>query len=123
MITEEIILSIYAVLLLEVGLLLLLLILIVVNIKSTIDSIRQVIHKFVKLGNMTADTAEDLKSKLTSLSGIYSTVNKITDIFSSFSNLSNKSKEVDSEVLNKEEDDLEKALSKVSAPKKKRRII
>lgn len=121
MITEQIILSIYAVLLLEVGLLLLILILIVVHIKNTIDSIRKVIDKFVKLGNMTADTAENLKNQISSLSGFTSLFSSIPEIISFFQNFNNK---FEKENLNKnEDDDLKNALSKVNVTNKKRRII
>ncbi len=124
MITEELLLSIYAVLLLEVGLLLLILILIVLDIKNTVDSIRQVINKFVKLGHITVDTAEELKSKLTSLSGLTSVLGGLPTIISTIQNWSDKSKSKDNNNYTEEEenDDLGEVLAKVT-PKKKKRII
>lgn len=121
MITEQIILSLYAVLLLEVGLLLLIIILIVLDIKNTVDSIRQLINKFIKLGHITVDTAEEFKSKLTSLSGLSSVIGGIPTIISLLQKLNNKSTEHNTE-QEKDDDDLGEALSRVP-PKKKRRII
>lgn len=121
MITEELLLSIYAVLLLEVGLLLLILILIVLDIKNTVDSIKQVINKFVKLGHITADAAEEFKSKLTSLSGLTSILGGLPTIISIIQNWSDKSQPKE-EQKEDEEDDLGEVLAKVS-PKKRKRII
>lgn len=121
MITEQIILSLYAVLLLEVGLLLLIIILIVLDIKNTVDSIRQLINKFVKLGHITVDTAEEFKSKLTSLSGLTSIIGGIPTIISLLQKWNNKSTDQNTN-QEEDEDDLNEALSKVT-PKKKRRII
>ncbi len=121
MITEQLLLSIYAVLLLEVGLLLLILILIVLDIKNTLDSIRQVINKFIKLGHITADTADELKSKLTSFSGLSSILGGLPTIISTIQSWSDRAKPKSN---NKEEDndDLGEVLSKV-VTKKKKRII
>jgi hypothetical protein len=119
MITEELLLSIYAVLLLEVGLLLLILILIVLDIKNIVDSIRQVINKFVKLGHITVDTAEDFKSKLTSLSGLTSVLSGLPTIISTIQSWGDR---VKSKEEKEENDDLGDVLSKVS-PKKRKRII
>jgi hypothetical protein len=121
MITEELLLSIYAVLLLEVGLLLLILILIVLDIKNTVDSIKQVINKFVKLGHITADTAEEFKSKITSLSGLTSVLGGLPAIISIVQNWSDRTKPKEEE-QKEEDDDLGEVLSKVS-PKKRKRII
>lgn len=121
MITEELLLSIYAVLLLEVGLLLLILILIVLDIKNTVDSIRQVINKFVKLGHITVDTAEELKSKLTSLSGLTSVLGGLPTIISIIQNWSDRAQPKE-EQKEDENDDLGEVLAKVS-PKKRKRII
>jgi predicted PurR-regulated permease PerM len=121
MITEQIILSLYAVLLLEVGLLLLIIILIVLDIKNTVDSVKNLVNKFVKLGHITVDTAEEFKSKLTSLSGLTSIIGGIPTIISLLQKWNNKSTEQNTE-QKEEEDDLNEALSNVT-PKKKRRII
>lgn len=122
MITEELLLSIYAVLLLEVGLLLLILILIVLDIKNTVDSVKQVINKFIKLGHITADTAEDLKSKITSLSGLTSILSGLPTFISIIQNWGDKNKSKDDYKEEEEHDDLGEVLSKVS-PKKRKRII
>lgn len=121
MITEELLLSIYAVLLLEVGLLLLILILIVLDIKNTVDSVRQVVNKFVKLGHITADTAEEFKSKINSLSGLTSILSGLPTVISIIQNWGDKNKSKEEE-KKEEHDDLGEALSKVS-PKKRKRII
>jgi|688.fasta_scaffold09405_14 hypothetical protein len=122
MITEELLLSIYAVLLLEVGLLLMILILIVLDIKNTVDSVRQLINKFVKLGHITLDTAEEFKSKLTSLSGITTMIGGLPNIISIIQGWNNRSQVQDKTKEETEVDDLGEVLSKV-VPKKKKRII
>lgn len=122
MITEQTLLSIYAVLLLELGLLLLILILIVLDIKNTVDSVRRLINKFVKLGHITVDSAEEIKSKLTSFSGITSIIGNVPKIISVIKTWNDNSKPKDSYKEDSEIDDLGEALDKV-VPKKKRRII
>ena len=121
MITEQIISNLYAVLLLEIGLLLLVIILIVLDIKNTLDSVKNLINKFVKLGHITVDTAEEFKSKVTSLSGLSSVIGGIPTIISLLQKWNNKSTEQTTE-QKEDEDDLNEALSKVT-PKKKRIII
>ncbi|MGA1047845.1 MAG: hypothetical protein ACO3UU_07530 [Minisyncoccia bacterium] len=122
MITEQTLLSIYAVLLVELGLLLMLLIIIVLDIKNTVDSVRRLINKFVKLGHITVDSAEEIKSKLTSFSGVTSIVSKIPAIISLVKTWNNKSQVQDDTQEDNDIDDLGEALNKVT-PKKKRRII
>lgn len=119
MITEQIILGIYIVLLAELAFILLIFILIILNIKRSLDSIHNLIQKFVGLGNITIETAEELKSKLKSLSGITSILGSIPDIIAVFRDWNDKFQTRDKE---EEKDDLGEALAKVS-PKKKRRII
>jgi hypothetical protein len=121
MITEQIILGIYIVLLLEVAFLLFTVILIVWNIKRSVDSVYKLINKFTELGHITIQTAESLKDKFNSLSNISSVVRFIPEIINLIKNLSNNSS-VDKN-LDEVDDDLGKALSKVSSPKKKKRII
>jgi uncharacterized UPF0160 family protein len=119
MITEQVIQSLYAIILMEIGLLLLVLLIMLIDLKKSIDSIHKLMNKAVFLGDSAVDNAADiateLKTNLTSFSGITSVIGNISEIVSSW-NSSSKSK--DSE----EVDDLGEALSKV-VPKKKRRII
>lgn len=119
MINEQLILSIYAIILVEIGILLLLLILVVVDIKNTVDSFRGLINKFLKLGHFTADTAEELKTKLTSLSTLTSVVGNAPTIWSFIKKIVDKSSDSDKEAGT---DELGEALSKVSTTRK-RRII
>lgn len=121
MITEQIILSLYAVLLLEVGLLLLIIILIVLDIKNTVDSVKNLVNKFVKLGHITVDTAEEFKSKFTSLSGLTSVISNVPTIISLLQKWSDRGKDPKT-AQEEDEDYLDEALSKVT-PKKKKRIV
>lgn len=123
MITEQIILGIYIVLLLEVAFLLFTVILIVWNFKSSLDSIHKLINKFTELGHITIQTAENFKDKLNSLSTISSLIGAIPEIITLFKSWSNKTsvdKVSDQDEYN---DDLGDALVKVTSTKKKRRII
>ena len=122
MITEQTLLSIYAILLVELGLLLMILITIVLDIKNTVDSVRRLINKFVKLGHITVDSAEEMKSKLTSFSGLTSIVSRIPAIISLVKTWNNKSQVQDDTQEDSDIDDLGEALNQVT-PKKKRRII
>jgi hypothetical protein len=115
MITEQVILSLYAIILIEIGLLLLVLLIMLLDVKKSIDAIRNLIDKALHLGDLAVDTATELKTNLTSISGITSAIGNISDIVSSWKS-SSKSQNVD------EADDLGEALSKV-VPKKKKRII
>jgi hypothetical protein len=115
MITEQIILSLYAIILMEIGLLLLVLLIMVLDIKKSIDAVRNLIDKALHLGDLAVNTAEELKSNLVSVSGITTAIGNISKIVSSWKN-SSKSQGTD------ESDDLGAALIKVF-PKKKKRII
>jgi hypothetical protein len=115
MITEQVILSLYAIILIEIGLLLLVLLIMLLDVKKSIDAVRNLIDKALHLGDLAVDTATELKTNLTSISGITSAIGNISDIVSSWKS-SSKSQNVD------EADDLGEALSKV-VPKKKKRII
>lgn len=115
MITDQVILSLYAIILIEIGLLLLVLLMMVIDLKKSIDAIHKLIDKALHLGDVAVDTATELKSNLTSISGITSVIGNISEIVSSWKG-SPKSQDLD------ETDDLGDALSKV-VPKKKRRII
>ncbi len=115
MITEQVILSLYAIILIEIGLLLLVLLIMLLDVKKSIDAIRNLIDKALHLGDVAVDTATELKSNLTSISGITSVIGNISEIVASW-NHSSKSTVTD------EGDDLGEALSKV-IPKKKKRII
>jgi hypothetical protein len=115
MITEQVIQSLYAIILMEIGLLLLVLLIMLLDVKKSIDAIRNLIDKALHLGDLAVDTATELKTNLTSISGITSAIGNISDIVSSWKN-SSKSQNSD------ENDDLGVALSKV-IPKKKKRII
>lgn len=119
MITEQVILSIYAIILIEIGLLLLILILMVWDLKNTIDSVRNLINKFIGLGNTTLDAAEELKSKLTSLSTITGLFGSLPVIITSIKNIINNKKD---EAQNLNSDDLGDAISKASSNKRKRII-
>lgn len=118
MITQEIILAIYAIILVELGLLLLILLLMVMDLRNSLDSIRKLIHRFVDLGHMTVDTAEELKSNLTSLSTLTSAISGITDFITSLRNKNKPSSRHDDTA----EDDLDDVLQKI-VPKKKKRVI
>jgi len=121
MITEQIILGIYIVLLLEVAFLLLVLVLIVWDIRRSFNSVYKLINKFTELGHITIKTAEEFGSKLNSLSNLSSIIGVIPEIVNLFRNWSGNSlKDKD---IDKDEADLEQALSRVAVPKKKRRII
>lgn len=120
MINEQLILSIYAIILVEIGILLLLLILVIIDIKNTVDSFRNLVNKFLKLGHFTVDTAEELKHKLTSLSTFTSMVGSAPTVWSFIKKVVDKSADSDKESDNK--DELGEALSKVTTTKK-RRII
>lgn len=115
MITEQIIQSLYAIILMEIGLLLLVLLIMLIDVKKSIDLIHKLINKAVHLGDIAVDSATELKTNLTSISGITSAIGTISEIVSSWKSGS-KSQNVD------ESDDLGEALSKV-VPKKKKRII
>jgi hypothetical protein len=123
MITDQVIQSLYAIILMEIGLLLLVLLLMVIDLKKSIDAIHKLTNKAVHLGNNAVDNAADvatditteLKTNLTTISGITSVIGNISAIVSSWKG-SPKSQDLD------ETDDLGEALSKV-VPKKKRRII
>ena len=106
MITEQTLLSIYAILLVELGLLLMILITIVLDIKNTVDSVRRLINKFVKLGHITVDSAEEMKSKLTSFSGLTSIVSRIPAIISLVKTWNNKSQVQDDTQEDSDIDDL-----------------
>lgn len=116
MITEQIILSLYAIILMEIGLLLLVLLIMVLDIKKSIDAVRNLIDKALHLGDLAVNTAEELKSNLVSVSGITTAIGNISKIVSSSWKNSSKSQGTD------ESDDLGAALIKV-VPKKKKRII
>lgn len=120
MINEQLILSIYAIILVEIGILLLLLILVIIDIKNTVDSFRSLVNKFLKLGHFTLDTAEELKHKLTSLSTFTSVFGNAPTIWSFIKKIVDKSSDSDKESGNK--DELGEALSKVNN-NKKRRIV
>lgn len=115
MITDQVIQSLYAIILMEIGLLLLVLLLMLIDVKKSVDSLHKLINKAVHLGDIAVDTATELKTNLTSFSGITSAIGNISEIVSSWKS-SSKSQNVD------EADDLGEALSKV-VPKKKKRII
>ena len=115
MITEQVILSLYAIILMEIGLLLLVLLIMFLDVKKSIDAIRNLIDKALHLGDLAVDTATELKTNLTSISGITSAIGNISKIVSSWKS-SSQSQNAD------ENDDLGVALSKV-VPKKKKRII
>jgi hypothetical protein len=115
MITEQVIQSLYAIILMEIGLLLLVLLIMLLDVKKSIDAIRNLIDKALHLGDLAVDTATELKTNLTSISGITSAIGNISEIVSSWKN-SSKSQSSD------ENDDLGVALSKV-IPKKKKRIL
>lgn len=123
MITEQIILGIYIVLLLEVAFLLFTVILIVWNFKSSLDSIHKLINKFTELGHITIQTAENFKDKLNSLSTISSLIGAIPEIITLFKSWSNKTSVDKVSDQDEDNDDLGDALAKVASPKKKRRII
>lgn len=123
MITEQIILGIYIVLLLEVAFLLFTVILIVWNFKSSLDSIHKLINKFTELGHITIQTAENFKDKLNSLSTISSLIGAIPEIITLFKSWSNKTSVDKVSDQDEDNDDLDDALAKVTSPKKKRRII
>lgn len=119
MINEQVILSIYAIILVEIGILLLLLILVIVDIKNTIDSVRNLVNKFVKLGNFTVDGVEELKTKLTSLSTLTSFLGDVPAVWTFLKKIVDRGIYSDKESSS---DELGKVLSKVSS-NKKRRII
>lgn len=123
MITEQIILGIYIVLLLEVAFLLFTVILIVWNFKNSLDSIHKLINKFTELGHITIQTAESFKDKLNSLSTISSVIGAIPEIIAVVKSWSNKSHLDKVSEQDEDNDDLGDALAKVTSPKKKRRII
>lgn len=123
MITEQIILGIYIVLLLEVAFLLFTVILIVWNFKSSLDSIHKLINKFTELGHITIRTAESFKDKLNSLSTISSLIGVIPEIITLFKSWSNKTSVDKVSDQDEDNDDLGDALVNVTSTKKKRRII
>jgi hypothetical protein len=123
MITEQIILGIYILLLLEVAFILFTIILIIWNIKKSFDAFYKLINKFTELGHITIQTAENFKDKLNSLSTISSVIGAIPEIVTLFKSWSNKTSVDKTLDQDEDNDDLGDALAKVASPKKKRRII
>jgi hypothetical protein len=112
MVSEQLLLSIYAILLIEIGLIFLIVIIILLDIKKTLDKLRNIVDKTLNLGNIAVSTVENMQEYFQSVSSLGQFVSFFSSLFS---------KKITKQGEDTEVDILSQTLQ--SIPKKKKRII
>lgn len=122
MTADQILMSVYIIILVEIGILILVLLIMLIEIKASIDKVRSLIDRAVHLGDITVSAAENVKSSLGSASGIMSVLKNVPDIMSIFSTIRSGVSSPPKNAPDTDEDVLSETLRQ-SVPKKKKRII
>ncbi len=122
MTADQILMSVYIIILVEIGILILVLLIMLIEIKESVDKVRRLIDRAVHLGDITVGAAENVKSSLGSASGIMSALKSVPDIMSMFSHIRSGMTSSPKNAPDTDEDVLSETLRQ-SVPKKKKRII
>lgn len=122
MTADQILMSVYIIILVEIGILILVLLIMLIEIKESVDKVRGLINRAIHLGDMTVGAAENVKSSLGSASGVMTALKSVPDIMSMISNIRSGMTSSQKNTTNNDEDILSETLRQ-SVPKKKKRII